>query len=968
MDCNKIKDRIISFNESLFYKNSLNNTFEKRMVELSIYLTLASENMDEFSLTGSIILELKVGIDKLYSVKDITQFFESINNNTDIYFGKKFIFMPSKMCFNDGSTKLLDCIIKLYDKDNNDMLHKHLILIKNQQVEEFLNLLFDYKDTLNFDKEDHIYSFSNDVDLSLNISDSNDEFILEIDYSKYDNFVPLTPNYKFIYSEKLNQISKIPDEKTDIIKNIYKFKNDELVVRFKIDEKGKKLFIGNFYNKYKNTLAIKLSEKTKMLFDKYSLVSNIYLDLASEGISCKAEFCYGENVINPLRNDVRDHYRNFEKERQILLELRNLGFREKGKLFYLNDIELIVQLLTNNLYRLKLLSNIYYSEDFRMLKVKNLSDIDMVIKSSEDDSVLHMSIHLENITDEELIELLKSLKNNKKYIRLKFGSIIRVDDEVGSRIRTLFNALDIDINNIQNGQIEIPRNKSIFIDKYLENEGIKNIQLDDNVRNISKSILNSNNSEVEFDDFLLKTLRQYQTSGVKWLKSLAVNSFGGILADDMGLGKTIQVLSFISSDMNRKKSCLVIAPTSIIYNWAAEVEKFTPSLKTMVISGSKEKRLQQLKFSNNFDILVTSYASLRNDIKEYMNLDFSYVFLDEAQNIKNHKTINANAAKSLHANCCFALTGTPIENNIIELWSIFDFIMPGYLSSKNNFSKNFEIPIVKENDTKALDKLSKMTKPFILRRLKKDVLTELPERIETNCFSDMTHEQSKLYAAYYKTAKKEIMESIEHTKIGENSINIFTALTRLRQICADPRTFISDYSGGSGKFEQSIELINESIESGHSLLLFSQFTKMLKIIRKELEINSVRYYYLDGTIEAKERIEIVNKFNNDEKSIFLISLKAGGTGLNLTKADIVINYDPWWNPATEDQAMSRAHRIGQKNVVQVFKLITKGTIEEKILNLQEKKKNLLNTFIETGENFINNLTESEIRELFEINL
>ena len=338
----------------------------------------------------------------------------------------------------------------------------------------------------------------------------------------------------------------------------------------------------------------------------------------------------------------------------------------------------------------------------------------------------------------------------------------------------------------------------------------------------------------------------------------------------------------------------------------------------------------------NYDIVVTSYGALKNDIDDYKQIKFLYTFIDEAQHIKNPKTINANTVKTVNSRCCYAITGTPIENSLVELWSIFDFIMPGYLYNYEDFKKNYEEPIVIDRDKNKLDILSKLISPFILRRMKKDVLEELPDKIERNFIIQMNDEQKKLYAAYFKKAKNELI--FEDNNFSKNKIEIIALLTRLRQICSHPSTFIEGYNHGSGKLDQAIEIINNSIDSGHSIILFSQFTRTLFLIREELEKLNINYYYLDGKMRPEERLMVIDNFNSDIESVFLISLKAGGTGLNLTKADIVIHFDPWWNPAVEEQASDRAHRIGQKNVVQVYKLITEGTIEEKMLDLQERKR------------------------------
>lgn len=619
-------------------------------------------------------------------------------------------------------------------------------------------------------------------------------------------------------------------------------------------------------------------------------------------------------------------------------------------------------LLTDKLAELKKTSEVYYSEDFKKLQVKNLGS--MGLSLSIDEALIYMNINLENISDEELAEILEAINNKKKYYKLKNGSIINLSSLESEKFIDFLSNMNIDTSSIKNGLFEIPLNKCLYIENYLKEKGFDNVEIDKRLSDFMDKVSKPLETELTFEEKLNGVLRSYQKDGVKWLKCMAKHSFGGILADDMGLGKTLQVLAFILSDKDRKLPCLVVAPSSIIYNWKIEAEKFAPQLKVLVITGVKERRTMLIAASNDYDMIVTSYGAVRNDIEAYKKLRFSYIFVDEAQNIKNPLTINANSVKSLVASCCFAITGTPIENNLTELWSIFDFVMPGFLKDKNSFAVDLGEPVVKGGNKEKADQLSRLIKPFILRRLKREVLKELPEKIETNYFAEMKEEQKKIYAAYYKSFKEELIPKIEEFGIEKNHIEILAALTRLRQICAHPATFLDDYTGGSGKLELAMDIIIQSIDSGHSILVFSQFTKMLKIIRNELENSGINYYYLDGSMKPEERMMEIDNFNSDREAVFLISLKAGGTGLNLTKADVIIHFDPWWNPAVEDQASDRAHRMGQKNVVQVYKLLTEGTIEEKIANLQDRKRDLIESIIKPGENNTDKLWEDDLRELF----
>lgn len=435
-------------------------------------------------------------------------------------------------------------------------------------------------------------------------------------------------------------------------------------------------------------------------------------------------------------------------------------------------------------------------------------------------------------------------------------------------------------------------------------------------------------------------------------------------------GKTLQVIAVILEDKKeeaRKLPSIVVSPSSLTLNWKNEIEKFAPSLKSIVIRGaSKERRDLIEKISEN-DVVITSYDLLKRDIDLYIekNLNFRYIIADEAQYIKNSNTQNAKSLKDLQGETRFALTGTPIENSLAELWSIFDYIMPGYLFGYAKFKREYETQIVKEQDEETMKRLKTMIEPFILRRTKAQVLTELPDKTITVMKNEMEGEQEKIYLSYMAQTKKEIMQEIETQGFEKSQIKILSLLTRLRQICCHPALFIENYKGESSKLTQALELIENAIEADHKILLFSTYTSMFDIIEKELQNRNIEYYKLTGSTKVDERIKMVDDFNkNPNIKIFLISLKAGGTGLNLTGADLVIHYDPWWNISAENQATDRAYRIGQKNNVQVYKLITKNSIEEKINELQEKKAALIDDVLDTNQTFINKLSKDDIMNLF----
>ena len=477
--------------------------------------------------------------------------------------------------------------------------------------------------------------------------------------------------------------------------------------------------------------------------------------------------------------------------------------------------------------------------------------------------------------------------------------------------------------------------------------------------------------QVEDADFtvpvnLQKTLRRYQKTGYRWLKTLSKYQMGGILADDMGLGKTLQVISVLLSEKGQSnKSSLIVAPSSLIYNWESEIHKFAPGLTTMIIHGDPATRRQLIQDSSNVDIVITSYDLIRRDVESYHSQSFRYCILDEAHYIKNHTTLSAKAVKKVNSEIRFALTGTPIENSLSDLWSIFDFILPGYFGTYAQFRKKYEVPIMKQQNLNLLSRIHQQVAPFILRRLKKDVLKELPEKIETSMYCEMDKTQRDLYHAMVYEMKEQMNQEIQEQGIERSRIKILALLMRLRQICCDPSLYLENYKGESAKLKLCLELVDECISTGHKVLIFSQFTSMLDILSKELTAKEIKHLMLTGSTKTNERLALTEQFNSDDTPVFLISLKAGGTGLNLTGADVVIHYDPWWNMSAQNQATDRAHRLGQEKTVQVFKLFVKNTIEEKIERLQQRKRDLTEAIVQEGETFITQLSSEELTALFE---
>lgn len=461
-----------------------------------------------------------------------------------------------------------------------------------------------------------------------------------------------------------------------------------------------------------------------------------------------------------------------------------------------------------------------------------------------------------------------------------------------------------------------------------------------------------------------KIFRPYQREGVDWLLKLRANGFGGILADEMGLGKTLQALAVIQSTRGEDSApCLVICPTSLVSNWAAEAGKFAPKLKVLMMHGPK--REQQAVAIADHDLIITSYALIRRDWDWYDPIEFDTVILDEAQHIKNRQTQIAQAVKAIKCRHRLVLTGTPMENSVLDLWSIFDFLMPNYLGSAQDFRERYELPLTKGADAAVQERLGRRVRPFILRRLKRDVAKDLPEKIQQVTHCDLTAQQRQVYQQILEAGRKEVLESVDKNGFGKSRMVIFNALLRLRQICCDLRLLDLenvDATSASGKCDLFDELLEEITDGGHRVLVFSQFTTMLGLLRDRLQANDTEFCYLDGS--TRQRGEVVNRFQRSDIPVFLISLKAGGVGLNLTGADTVVHFDPWWNPAVEDQATDRAHRIGQRNVVTSYKLIARDTVEEKILKLQDKKRAAIRTIFGDEQQMTEALSWDEVQELF----
>lgn len=586
--------------------------------------------------------------------------------------------------------------------------------------------------------------------------------------------------------------------------------------------------------------------------------------------------------------------------------------------------------------------------------------------------LLAMDVTPEDLEPDELAGLLASYRRKKRFHRLRSGAFVDVEQLDLHELDTLMDDLGVTPKQLASGHFELPTYSAFFLDREFA-DAHRNAEFTEYVERIG----DIDPTRYPVPESLQQTLRPYQVEGFRWLSCLVDMGLGGVLADEMGLGKTLQLIALLqarSAELSDAEPALVVCPASLVYNWVAEFQRFAPGLRVCAVAGSKRER-ERLRRESGAEVLVTSYDLLRIDVRDYEVREFSCCVLDEAQFIKNHATLTARAVKRVRARHRLALTGTPIENRLAELWSIFDFLMPGLLGSYSSFRERYELGIV-GGDEALSERLRRLVGPFVLRRLKADVLTDLPDKLESVVRVPLEGEQRKLYAASEQRLREELNRqkkmnasrgkrsgAITDADVGPR-VEVLAELTRLRQMALDPGLVFDDYRGGAAKLGAIMDLIEQARQSGQKMLLFSQFTSFLDEVAQRLDEEGVAYYVLTGSTPKKRRLQMVDAFNADDTPVFLISLKAGGTGLNLTGASVVVHADPWWNAAAQNQATDRAHRIGQKSDVSVYKVIAADTIEERIVELQQKKADLADAVIgAAGAEQLSGLTREQLLEL-----
>ena len=977
LDTNSVlKERFMPKEENHVFSSSENGILDMLLSDTGYSEELKLEvYVNRQTWSNRISVDFKIGIkgmssSKLYVLKDINQFLTSLHNKIPVKYGKDFIFDVKKQRISVENRRIIDFMDQLKDMDSNlnnsftkrqdKNIDGKSLIIPKFLVREFFERVKKHRVYLNegfFYRpvETDIILGAPNIDLELKLI--RDTYILKSSGGMPE---PLTdkgdvffygssifiPNYEFCY--KISPYLTVFNN----TKSITMPASNETKILTKLIPEMHML---------SDNIKLSANIKNKIVNEKVEF--RFYFDKENNNVTLTLKVKYGIYEFNIFEDCAEKIiYRDTKREQEILSTLRALGFDEiKGVFHLIMGDDYIFKFFKSEVDKLQDLGEVYYSENFKGIKHLGTKSINGDIKAGKYD-YFEMNFILGDIPYSETTEILRAFRNNLKYYKLSNGEYLDLEEIDLNKFLKLLDVINPN-DEITENKITFNKNKGAFVDNFLDDNKIRFIKGKKELKEIRDKFKSIDKLKFKEPKDIKADLREYQKHGFNWFKTLDYLGFGGILGDEMGLGKTLQAITFILSNIGSKT--LVVAPTSLIYNWHSEIEKFAPNLKAIIVNGDPEERETALKNIDKVDIIITTYNLLKRDLENYKKLEFDYCFLDEAQYIKNPHSQNAKAVKEIKAKSRFALTGTPIENSLMELWSIFDFVMPEYLYDEKRFSVRYHKKL--KEGPEVLEELNKLIKPFILRRHKKDVITELPNKIEKKLVVSLNDEQKKIYGTYAKHATDLIAKKVKDDEFKNSKIEILSYITKLRQLCLDPSILVDNYTGGSGKIEALVEILHQSIESNHKVLVFSQFTSVLKNISERLNNEDITYSYLDGSIPSEKRMSMVNDFNEGDNSVFLISLKAGGTGLNLTSADVVIHFDPWWNPAVEDQATDRAHRIGQKNVVEVIKLISKGTIEEKIISLQDEKRSLISKLMGDELSSVNSLTaltEEEIIDLF----
>lgn len=948
------------------------NAMTKETVTISFNLDIKGpERVTTYNMT------MNVGIDHLYVVKDIETVIDDLLNGNNIEFGKRFKYNSEHYRIDREDYKMLQLLHEISEVIQATSLssasygEKKELFIPPQYIKRVIRQLM---------KVDNGYLTYEKANGNKDESFSTTKIVEDTNSLPLQFYIEQTDNHEINFRPSkgtVNSLRMYPNADMVLIEDTFYFLNSSqyqtlsyLKEAFDMVQQGSLFFSQSEFSDFASEVLPQLRGLVEVSFDDTvesllvapELSETLYIDWQKSTLYVRPIFRYLNHSFSPfIENDEEEEesnqliIRDLNRENEAMETLMDAtnSFKQEENLLVSNSLNQITHFLYERLGDLAEIFEIYMTNSAQniLYQPNRIPRVKMEYNGSS--NLLDVTFDMEDIPEEDVAGLVRMLgSNNANYYRLSNGKIVDLKNRAFQEMQTAIHKLEIDSDDVsESNETSIPlyQGLSAVDSDYIK----KGKQFEQLIKELKEP------SELEFSvpQILTAELRSYQEEGFKWLKALDYYGLGGVLADDMGLGKTVQAIAYIASSIEEGKvPFLIICPSSVMFNWQKEFEKFAPSIETTVINGSQDERSEEITraVEEQVPVIITSYPLIQRDKALYDDIVFSALILDEAQYVKNASAKTTQKVRNLKRKKVFALSGTPIENNLSELYSLFSIVLPGLFKDAKSF-KEMSIPFIS-------DKI----RPFILRRLKTDVLQDLPEKTETTEYIELSSEQKRLYQTQFSMLRKNVKAFIDSDTLGKNQMNILSGMMRLRQICNDPRLINNDYTGESSKLDRLMEILDEAYENGKRVVLFSQFTNMLDIIKEEVNKRGYSYHYLSGSTPNKVRLELTTQFNMGEKDLFLISLKAGGTGLNLTGGDTVILYDSWWNPAVEDQAADRVYRLGQKKAVQVIRLVSQGTIEERISELQDKKRELVDSVIESDNKEAHNLTKDDILSILEM--
>ena len=928
---------------------------------LEFYSDASTQNDEPIILRASIdkynnipSLTFKLGKNKhLYKVKDLNQLVDASRHSSSLKLGKFFNEPINQAKMDIDSQHWLSFIEKIIDARNlNEEFYYNYssqvgrITLENSVADEVNDLL--YQGVKLYSNEQPIGYTTDQLDLNIKIETQKSSALVSVEDLPVSTIITGSHAYYGYYKDVwIKYIGLTPAS----LHNLGLQPGAEM----QFSKKTVAKFAHNILPKFEQTKFILVSGTDEL---KAILPPEAHflfkLDYRVGSILCVARVQYGDAQYELNQGYTEEDRRDVEKETAAWKHINTyFSDYQHGRYVLSNeDSDAVQAFLDDGINELKRLGEVQITANFRSLLKGIKINLDVGVGINLTNELLDIDLADQKMSWEDIQAALKAYQEKRKYFVLQNGMLAKAEQPTIEQLAQTLHDLGISFKDFIHGKLHLPAYRAFYFAKQMKAANALHFSTNESFNTLINDLAKNQLKQNQIPVSLQNILRPYQKIGFNWLSTIVNYKFGGLLADEMGLGKTLQIISLLlarKEKMQNQLPSLIVAPASVIYNWQAEVKKFAPSLNVALLDGTKKERERLLLDAKKYDLLISSYQSLNRDLEAYQNLTFYVEVIDEAQNIKNQQSVTAKTVKVIKAHHKLALTGTPIENKLSELWSIFDYLMPGFLGSYPDFRKKYELPIVKEQDKEAEDQLANMVIPFILRRLKKDVLRDLPDKDEEIVPVKMNKKQADLYNMQTQKIIAQLNGQGDED-FKRSRFQILAQITKLREICCDPHLLYENYHGKSNKLIATIELIKNNLANGHKILLFSQFTAMLDILHENLARLRLPLFTITGSTPKAKRQEQVQKFNQmAQPGVFLISLKAGGTGINLTGADVVIHYDPWWNLAAEKQATDRAHRIGQKHSIKIYKMVTEDSIEERIIALQQKKAELADIILQNDQ-------------------